>query len=107
MTRRDPKIEKIAEEQGLPYRRVFKRRYNGWTDEELKSGIRPRKKWATPDYLPKWGGAYSRGEDLFRCLIFEVVKSLTQLDEWENYLLTCLVCRGLLDKLNLDKSNLR
>jgi len=93
--------KRIAKEQGVLIRAIYARETRGWTDDEIRAGqckreyVRSRR----PPYTPKFGGVYTNGAELFLVLVFEVVKSIAKLpNEMDNYLLTCLVYRGLLDR---------
>ena len=93
----------IAKRQGVMIGTIYLREARGWTDRENKAGARnSRKRYrsAAPEpYVPKFGGDYTNGADLFLVLLFEVVKSIAKLpNEMDNYFLTCLVYKGLLDR---------
>ena len=89
---------KIAWRQGVVVGTIYNRQYQGWTDDEIRAGATVKSDNKS-GYIPKFGGCYTNGADLFMVLLFEIVKSIARLpNEMDNYFLTCLVYRGLLNR---------
>jgi hypothetical protein len=92
----------VAKQQGLRCKVMYERERTGWTDDQIRRGYRTLK-----DYVPMFElkrNVLKNGAETFLVLIFEVVKSIAKLpDEIDNYLLTCLVYRGLLERAEIER----
>lgn len=80
----------VAKKYGLHPNTIYNRRRRGWTKQELLANHREEK--------PK--KKYVGVETFLLVCLFDIVKSITKFhDEMDSYKLTCLVYRGLQDRL--------
>ena len=107
----------IAKRQGVLVRAIYARKSRGWTDDEIRAGFYKRKykartKRALLPYEPKFGGYYTNGNQLFRALLFETIKSILQRKNfkwsWKDDLDTCFFSGTVYNSLiNRGVSNAR
>jgi hypothetical protein len=85
-------VKQVAREQGLTISAIYSRVHCKWTLKEILDGFR----WQKPKEMANRYD-YASGQTAFIVMLFDIIKSITKLDDIDNYPLTVGVYYDLLN----------